>query len=106
MRQAGYAAVHRKGRPVDDEHPRRFEPPHRNALWQLDFMELRVGAERRWLLVIEDDFSRFVVGHVLADGPSSEVVVAARRSGNKDPRMRESIESRSLMDREGSTGSP
>jgi putative transposase len=79
LRQHGFAAVHRKGRPVGNEHPGRFEAPHRNALWQLDFTELRVGAERRWLLVIEDDFSRFVVGHVLADGPTSEVVVAAIR---------------------------
>lgn len=79
LKKAGYAPVHRKGRPVGDEHPGRFEAPHRNALWQLDFTELRVGAERRWLLVIEDDFSRFVVGHVLADGPTSEVVVAAIR---------------------------
>ncbi|HUQ81771.1 MAG TPA: DDE-type integrase/transposase/recombinase [Gemmatimonadaceae bacterium] len=79
LRKAGYAPVHRKGRPVGDEHPRRFEAPHRNALWQLDFTELRVGSERRWLLVIEDDFSRFVVGHVLVEGPTSEVVVAALR---------------------------
>jgi len=79
LRKAGYAPVHRKGRPVGDEHPRRFEAPHRNSLWQLDFTELRVGSERRWLLVIEDDFSRFVVGHVLAEGPTSEVVVAAMR---------------------------
>ena len=79
LRKAGYAPVHRKGRPVGDEHPRRFEAPHRNSLWQLDFTELRVGTERRWLLVIEDDFSRFVVGHVLAEGPTSEVVVAALR---------------------------
>ena len=79
LRKAGYAPVHRKGRPVGDEHPRRFEAPHRNALWQLDFTELRVGPERRWLLVIEDDFSRFVVGHVLAEGPTSEVVVEALR---------------------------
>ena len=79
LRKAGYGPVHRKGRPVGDEHPRRFEAPHRNSLWQLDFTELRVGSERRWLLVIEDDFSRFVVGHVLAEGPTSEVVVAAMR---------------------------
>lgn len=79
LRKAGYAPVHGKGRPVGDEHPRRFEAPHRNSLWQLDFTELRVGSERRWLLVIEDDFSRFVVGHVLAEGPTSEVVVAAMR---------------------------
>ena len=79
LRKAGFPTVHRKGRPVGEEHPGKFEAPHRNALWQLDFTELRVGPERRWLLVIEDDFSRFVVGHVLADGPTSEVVVAAIR---------------------------
>jgi putative transposase len=77
LRQAGYAPVHRKGRPVGDEHPGRFEAPRRNALWQLDFKDLRVGPEQRWLLVIEDDFSRFIVGHVLANAPTSEVVVAA-----------------------------
>jgi transposase InsO family protein len=77
LRQAGFPAVHRKGRPVGNERPGRFEAPHRNSIWQLDFTELRVGPERRWLLVIEDDFSRFVVGHVLADGPTSEVVVTA-----------------------------
>lgn len=79
LRQAGFPAVHRKGRPVGSERPGRFEAPHRNSIWQLDFTELRVGPERRWLLVIEDDFSRFVVGHVLADGPTSEVVVDAIR---------------------------
>jgi putative transposase len=80
LRQAGFPAVHRKGRPVGQERPGRFEAPHRNAIWQLDFTELRVGPERRWLLVIEDDFSRFVVGHVLAEGPTSEVVVEAIRA--------------------------
>jgi transposase InsO family protein len=79
LHKAGFPKVHRKGRPVGDEHPGSFEAPHRNSLWQLDFKDLRVGAEKRWLLVIEDDFSRFIVGHVLADGPTSEVVVAALR---------------------------
>jgi transposase InsO family protein/transposase-like protein len=76
LRKAGFRPVHRSGRPVGDEHPGRFEAPHRNALWQLDFTELRIGAERRYLLVIEDDFSRFVVGHRLCEGPTSEAVVA------------------------------
>jgi len=79
LRQAGFPAVHRKGRPVGDEHPGRWEAPHRNAVWQLDWKDLRIGAELRWLLVIEDDFSRFIVGHVLAEGPTSEAVVAALR---------------------------
>ena len=34
-----------------------------------------MGAERRYLLVVEDDFSRFIVGHRLCEGPTSEVVV-------------------------------
>ncbi len=79
LRQAGFPPVHRKGRPVGDEHPGRWEAPHRNAVWQLDWKDLRIGAELRWLLVIEDDFSRFIVGHVLAEGPTSEAVVAALR---------------------------
>lgn len=79
LRQAGFPPVHRKGRPVGDEHPGRWEAPHRNSLWQLDFKELWIGRESRWLLVVEDDFSRFIVGHVLADAPTSEVVVALLR---------------------------
>jgi len=43
LRRAGFPAVHRKGRPVGQERPGRFEAPHRNALWQLDFTELRIG---------------------------------------------------------------
>jgi len=33
LRQAGFPPVHRKGRPVGDEHPTRWEAPHRNELW-------------------------------------------------------------------------
>lgn len=79
LRKAGYLAVHRKGRPVGDEHSGRWEAPHRNAVWQLDFKELWVGRESRHLLIVEDDFSRFVVGHVFAEGPTSAVVVALLR---------------------------
>jgi len=79
LKQHGFQLVHRGGRPVGDEQPLRFEAPVRNTLWQLDFTELRVGTERRYLLVIEDDFSRFVVGHCLAEGPTSEVAIATMR---------------------------
>jgi transposase InsO family protein len=79
LKRAGFAPVHRGGRPVGGEHPQRFEAPHRNALWQLDFTELRIGAERRWLLVVIDDLSRFVVGHRLALGPTSDVAVETMR---------------------------
>ena len=75
----GYERVHRGSRPKGSE-PVRFEAPRRNALWQLDFAEVRVGAERLHVLVILDDFSRFVVGHALSDSPSSQVAATALRA--------------------------
>jgi transposase InsO family protein len=75
LTQNGYQLVHRGSRPTGPE-PVRFEAPRRNALWQLDFAELHVEGLRLHLLVVLDDFSRFVVGHTLADSCSSEVVVA------------------------------
>ncbi|HJL17101.1 MAG TPA: DDE-type integrase/transposase/recombinase [Sandaracinaceae bacterium LLY-WYZ-13_1] len=76
LRGHGYEPVRAHGRPVGPQ-PVRFEAPHRNALWQLDFCELRVGAERHHLLLVLDDFSRFCVGYRLCDGPSAEAVIKA-----------------------------
>lgn len=75
----GYELEHRGSRPKDTPEPVRFEAPWRNALWQLDLAELRIGGVHRSLLLIEDDFSRFVVHHALLETPSSEAVVAAMR---------------------------
>jgi len=79
LRGHGYALVHTKARPVGPE-PLRFEAPRRNALWQADFCEVRVGDERLHALLLLDDFSRFIVGHALTDSPSSAVVTATFRS--------------------------
>lgn len=76
LRRAGYALVHQGARPADVPEPRRWEAPHRNAVWQCDFKELRVGGELRHLLVFEDDFSRFVVGWSFEPAPTTEVAVA------------------------------
>ena len=46
LRGHGYALVHTKARPVGPE-PVCFEAPRRNALWQADFCEVRVGEPRR-----------------------------------------------------------
>lgn len=78
LRGHGYALVHTKARPVGPE-PVRFEAPRRNALWQADFCEVRVGDERLHALLFLDDFSRFIVGHTLTDSPSSAVVTATFR---------------------------
>jgi transposase InsO family protein len=76
LRKNGYRLVHTGSRPEGEEHPQRFESPHRNAIWQLDFAELRVGPERCFLLLILDDYSRYLVGAVLCEAPSSEAVVS------------------------------
>jgi transposase InsO family protein len=70
----GYEPVHLRGRPQGPE-PIRFEAPRRNSLWQLDYTEVRVAADKRHLLLIIDDFSRFLVGHKLCEGPDGQVAV-------------------------------
>jgi putative transposase len=71
LRGHGYEPVHR-GKPKGPE-PVRFEAPRRNALWQADFAEVRVGEDKLYALIVLDDFSRYVVGFALADAPTSAV---------------------------------
>jgi putative transposase len=78
LKAHGYEMVHRSSRPEGPE-PIRFEAPRRGALWQADFGEFRVAGERLHLLVILDDFSRYAVGHCLADAPEAAVVVETLR---------------------------
>jgi len=78
LRRHGYEPVARTSKPKDFV-PQSWEAPWRNAIWQADFTELRVGAERRQLLVVLDDFSRFCVGHRLLESPTSEAVVEVLR---------------------------
>jgi len=79
LRDNGYELEHRGGRPVEDEPPARWEAPHRNALWQMDFAEVRIPEGRRALGVILDDFSRYIVGWGLFESPTSEDVVRMLR---------------------------
>ncbi len=79
LRKNGYELEHSGSRPKGEREPIRFEAPHRNALWQLDFTELQIGAEHRSLLLIEDDFSRFIVAQKLLEHPTSESVVELMR---------------------------
>lgn len=76
LRGHGYEPVHRGTKPKGPE-PIRFEAPRRNALWQADFAEVRVGDDKLYVLIVLDDFSRYVVGHVLAESPSSSVATEA-----------------------------
>lgn len=79
LRAHGYELVHRGSRPKGPE-PVRFEAPRRNALWQLDFADVRVEGERLQALIILDDFSRYVVGHALGESASSKVATETIRN--------------------------
>ena len=70
LRDNGYELVHVASRPKGDENPHRWEAPRRNAVWQMDLTDLRVGPEKRALAVMIDDFSRFVVGWEVFEAPS------------------------------------
>lgn len=78
LKANGYELIHRGSRPQGPE-PIRFEAPRPNAMWQADFAEVRVGAEKRYVLLFIDDFSRFCVGHGLHETQSSETVIETLR---------------------------
>lgn len=75
----GYESVYRGSRP-QGEAIQRFEAPRRNALWQADFAEVRVGPEKLYVLIMLDDFSRYVAGYALCSSPSSSIVVETFRA--------------------------
>lgn len=79
LRGHGYELVHRGSRPRG-EVVQRFEAPRRNALWQMDFADVRVGEQKLYVLIVLDDFSRHVVAHALSSSPSSEVAASTFRA--------------------------
>lgn len=76
LKNHGYE-LEKRGKEKRTEEVHRWEAPYRNALWQMDFADLRIGAERVSLLLILDDFSRFLVGAKLMTEVTSEAVVEA-----------------------------
>jgi transposase InsO family protein len=79
LKQHGYELVHRGSRPKGLKQPTRFEAPRRNAIWQLDFLQLRVAGEVMHVVLVLDDFSRYIVGHGVGDEPSTKVAVNTLR---------------------------
>lgn len=78
LKNNGYELEHRGSRPQGFE-PQRFEAPHRNALWQVDFWEARLAVAKLFVLLILDDFSRFLVAVRVMKAPTSEGVVESFR---------------------------
>ncbi len=59
---------------VTDE-SKRYEAIRRNYMWHLDFKQFYINRCKVYLLFIEDDCSRFIVGHQLSDAERVDVVI-------------------------------
>jgi transposase InsO family protein/transposase-like protein len=79
FKQHGFSVVHRGSRPEGPE-PIRFEAPRRNALWQMDWTEIRMMDDKLYLLLILDDFSRYITGHCLSESPTGEMAIATLKA--------------------------
>lgn len=62
---------------VERRPARRYEAVRPNQQWHLDFIQCYVHKARVYLLLIEDDHSRFLVGHALCEGERAEPVCDA-----------------------------
>jgi len=52
----------------DTEHDQRYEAVRPNQLWHLDFLHRHIHKQKIYVLILLDDFSRFIVGGALWDG--------------------------------------
>jgi transposase InsO family protein len=67
MEDNGWVASYSRVIKVEEEE-RRYEAVRKNYMWHLDFKHFYINKCKIYLLFIEDDFSRFIVGHGLYEG--------------------------------------
>lgn len=70
----GYVPPKVRRQPV---HDRRYEAVRPNHLWHMDFLHRHIHKQKVYVLLVIDDFSRFIVGAALWDG---ERVVAVEET--------------------------
>lgn len=73
MEDDGYRPPKTRRREVDDEE--RWEAVRPNQLWHLDFLHRYVHKQKIHVLLILDDFSRFIVGHAIWESERAEAAV-------------------------------
>lgn len=54
-----------------------YEACRRNYLWHMDFKHQYINKCKSYILFVQDDYSRFIVNHRLADGEKIDDVIAA-----------------------------
>lgn len=57
------------------EHNQRFEAIRPNQMWHLDFLHRHINKQKVYVLLILDDFSRFIVGGAIWDGERVSAVL-------------------------------
>jgi putative transposase len=72
MVEAGYAPPRVKRDRVSDD---RYEAVRPNQLWHLDFLHRYVHKQKVFVLLVVDDFSRFIVGHSVWEVERAEAVL-------------------------------
>jgi putative transposase len=71
MEDAGY----RPPKVERQKHDRRYEAVRPNHLWHLDFVQRYIGKTSTFNLIEIDDYSRYVVGHGVADAERADMVI-------------------------------
>jgi len=85
----GYVTPKTRRDPVHDQ---RYEAVRPNHLWHLDFLHRHIHKQKVYVLLIVDDFSRFIVGGALWDGERTAAVqetflAAVNRHGRPEKAM-------------------
>lgn len=75
-----------------EAHDQRYEAVRPNHLWHLDFLHRHIHKQKVYLLLVLDDFSRFIVGGALWDGERVSAVMetfsdAVQRHGKPEKVM-------------------
>jgi putative transposase len=55
-------------------HDRRYEASRPNQLWHLDFLHRHINKQKIFVLLLIDDYSRFIVGGAIVDGERVDAV--------------------------------
>ena len=63
----------------------RYEREHSNSLWHVDWHEMKSSVYRgKWLVIYEDDASRYILGYGVFDSPSSENAVSVLKEAIRE----------------------
>lgn len=72
LEQHGYVTPKVRRDPVHDQN---FEAVRPNQVWHLDFLHRYINKQKIYILILLDDFSRFIVGAAIWDGERVAAVI-------------------------------